>query len=302
MQNNKENTEKALKGRFREIRKQLKTCAEQHGARCNAQAIITDKGFEVFLIDIKRMCLVKRKISESGYLALSYVWGGVDQYEHTRDRTSFLLEERSLERISDQLPITILDCVDMARQLRGNYLWVDSLCIIQDDQAAKHIHIARMADIYSSAFLTIAVADALDANSRIACNHRYNIDAGQLLSHPQQNSDPLSSMLQGKKMSPELGLFRKGFCPSGVFTPYRIKSIFGAIPVSGEGEPRSWDGSRKLIPLRLNLSSLLRSKWQTLRSRLQYHTRKCPAKYFKVKDIRGNLRGLSDFSTTNALY
>lgn len=58
-------------------------------------------------------------------------------------------------------------------------------------------------------------------------------------------------------MSPELELFRKGFCPSGVFTPYRIKSIFGAIPVSGEGEPRSRDGSRKLIPLRLNLSSLL---------------------------------------------
>lgn len=68
-----------------------------------------------------------------------------------------------------------------------------------------------MADIYSSAFLTIAVADALDANSRIACNYRYNIDAGQLLSHTQQDSDLLSSILQETKYVTRAWTFQERF-------------------------------------------------------------------------------------------
>lgn len=189
---------KTLRCRFVEIRKHLKTCVQEHGDRCNTPVVLSDPSYELFLIDIQRMCLVKKPIVECGYIALSYVWGGVKQYQHTKERTASLLKENSLQEVIDQIPETIRDAIDMVRQLRGYFLWVDALCIVQDDTETKHIHIARMADIYRSAFLTIAAADAVDANSRLPCNHPYDLTLSGLQTAGGKRP-PLSSALRSTK-------------------------------------------------------------------------------------------------------
>lgn len=60
------------------------------------------------------------------------------------------------------LPQTIQDIVSTCKQLGEQYLWVDALCIIQDDPADKNAQIPQMADIYSGALLVISAAGTAD--------------------------------------------------------------------------------------------------------------------------------------------
>jgi Heterokaryon incompatibility protein (HET) len=57
---------------------------------------------------------------------------------------------------TDQLPQTIIDAVQTTRELGLSYLWVDALCIIQDDQENQLQEISSMHEIYSQAYVTIA--------------------------------------------------------------------------------------------------------------------------------------------------
>jgi len=59
------------------------------------------------------------------------------------------------------LPKTFQDAVFIARRMDVRYLWIDSLCIVQDDEQDWMVESAKMCDIYQGAFLTIS---ALRAN------------------------------------------------------------------------------------------------------------------------------------------
>ena len=52
----------------------------------------------------------------------------------------------------------------LTRTLGLDYLWVDTLCIIQDDEENKMKDIARIGSMYSSAHFTIIAADGDDAD------------------------------------------------------------------------------------------------------------------------------------------
>lgn len=64
-----------------------------------------------------------------------------------------------------RLPKIIKDAMTLVEMLDERYLWIDSLCIVQDDEDDKSIQIAVMNQIYSSSVLTIAAAsgDNVDA-------------------------------------------------------------------------------------------------------------------------------------------
>lgn len=72
-----------------------------------------------------------------------------------------------LERVN-QLPVTFKDAMSLVRKLGERYLWVDSLCIVQDDANDMQLQIAAMNMIYSSATLTRAAASGDNANSGLA--------------------------------------------------------------------------------------------------------------------------------------
>lgn len=55
-----------------------------------------------------------------------------------------------------ELPPTFRDAVSVCRHLRIRYLWIDSLCIIQDSTADWKHESSTMADVYSRSTLTIA--------------------------------------------------------------------------------------------------------------------------------------------------
>jgi len=120
------------------------------------------------LIDTWRMCLAKPVNSEP-YIALSYVWGAAATLQTTTKNIGELLEYRILADAIDQskLPQTVVHAIHLVGVFRMRYLWVDSLCIVQDDDIRKHHQIQNMASIYANAWLTIIAAEGQDANHGI---------------------------------------------------------------------------------------------------------------------------------------
>ncbi|OJD31795.1 heterokaryon incompatibility [Diplodia corticola] len=87
------------------------------------------------------------------YVALSYCWGESQPPFTTKaDSLPNHLQGIALKN----LPKTICDAVLVTRALGLRYLWVDSLCIIQDDTEDWERECAQMKSIYSEAYLTIS--------------------------------------------------------------------------------------------------------------------------------------------------
>ncbi|KAI9771978.1 MAG: hypothetical protein M1839_002571 [Geoglossum umbratile] len=95
------------------------------------------------------------------YAALSYCWGGASTLKTVR--SSFELLKRGIPR--SELPKTINDALEIAKWLQLKYIWIDSLCIIQDTYQDWHEQAAQVAEIYEGAYITIAASGASDCNT-----------------------------------------------------------------------------------------------------------------------------------------
>ena len=74
--------------------------------------------------------------------------------------TTARLHPGSCNIVFKQLPKSIRDAIKVTEKLGYNHLWVDSLCIIQDNDEDKWLEIAKMPQIYNNAMVTIAAAVA----------------------------------------------------------------------------------------------------------------------------------------------
>lgn len=90
------------------------------------------------------------------YVALSYCWGGDQPFKTTGAN----LVERHGFIDYHLLPATIRDACEVTLKLGYSYLWVDSLCIVQDNQHELAVEIAKMPQIYSNATVIIAASRA----------------------------------------------------------------------------------------------------------------------------------------------
>lgn len=62
--------------------------------------------------------------------------------------------------VSERLPKTFSDAILVARKLGVPYLWIDSLCIVQDDESDWAVESSQMASVYANSYLTIAAASS----------------------------------------------------------------------------------------------------------------------------------------------
>ncbi|KAK0719316.1 heterokaryon incompatibility protein-domain-containing protein [Lasiosphaeris hirsuta] len=97
------------------------------------------------------------------YLALSHCWGTDNSLRCTTTRASEA--ERRNDIPWDRLPKTYQDAILVTRKLGFRYIWIDSLCIIQDDLADWQQESSRMASVFKGATLTLAATGAKDGAS-----------------------------------------------------------------------------------------------------------------------------------------
>ncbi|PMD22273.1 hypothetical protein NA56DRAFT_541286, partial [Hyaloscypha hepaticicola] len=92
------------------------------------------------------------------YAALSYVWGDWIYPKLDNSTITKYSSEGALAPKSVNLPQAIVDAMEVARRIGLKYLWVDALCIKQDDAGEKATQIAQMDKIYANAVVTIVAA------------------------------------------------------------------------------------------------------------------------------------------------
>ncbi|GKT42977.1 uncharacterized protein ColSpa_03158 [Colletotrichum spaethianum] len=101
-----------------------------------------------------------------------------------------------------KLPTSFREAICVARGLGISYVWIDSLCIIQDDKEDWKAEARRMAIIYDNATLTIAANDGLNSH------------AGLIVHNPDLQSvntlDSRAWVCQERMVSPRSLIFTEG--------------------------------------------------------------------------------------------
>jgi hypothetical protein len=106
----------------------------------------------------KDLCIHDSVSTTAGikWAALSHCWGGSTPYKLERANLDNL--QRHID--SSDLPATFRDAIEVTRKLGLLYLWIDSLCIIQNDNTDWNIEAARMGMVYGQAFVVICAASS----------------------------------------------------------------------------------------------------------------------------------------------
>lgn len=113
----------------------------------------------VKLINKRQMCAVQPV--RPPYVALSHCWGTSHRIVTKQENLAAHMQGISLS----DLPATFQHSVEITRRLGIRYLWIDSLCIIQDDAQDWEREAAKMADVYANAHVAIAVDSSTDDSS-----------------------------------------------------------------------------------------------------------------------------------------
>jgi hypothetical protein len=101
-------------------------------------------------------------------VALSYVWPKTDNpfkaqekhFQTNREDLAVMDDETAYFDVPvEQLPKTIQDALHITRTIGERYLWVDALCIVQDDKIDVQRTVHKMDEIYRAASLTVIMGD-----------------------------------------------------------------------------------------------------------------------------------------------
>ncbi|KAH8595487.1 heterokaryon incompatibility protein-domain-containing protein [Bisporella sp. PMI_857] len=151
------------------ILKWLQQCGSCHDQKCQLFNTWLGKGeVQPSFIDVQQECIVTPD-KDLDYVALSYVWGAVETLQATKANISELMKPGSLSiGGGNVVPRTIRDSMVLCARLGRKLLWVDRVCIVQDDYETKAKHLNTMGTIYAKAEFTIVAADGSHADHGLA--------------------------------------------------------------------------------------------------------------------------------------
>ncbi|KAL6357016.1 hypothetical protein LRP88_10633 [Fusarium phalaenopsidis] len=147
---------------FAFIREWLRVCRETHRHEHLRDASLDPTELPTRVIDLgfldkPKIQLVPGEAMESHeYFALSHCWGKGMMFRAMKENIKTLAEAIDFRR----LPRTFQEAIKTTRRLNVRYLWIDSLCIIQDDQEDWEREAARMQQVFSNATCVIAASSA----------------------------------------------------------------------------------------------------------------------------------------------
>lgn len=149
-----------------QIKTWLARCSREHGDDCLQTYLSIPKhpsnlpGF--MLIDVEELCLAQLP-EGAAYTTLSYVWGSTNTPTTLKANVNDFRKPSAFKR--PKLPKTISDAIEVTSALGFRFLWVDALCIVQDDDAFKAKLIANMDAVYGNSALTIVAASGDHADA-----------------------------------------------------------------------------------------------------------------------------------------
>jgi hypothetical protein len=201
------------------VQEQIATCSASH-ERCKSHdnyflptRLIGVRAFsgsqDVQLIESKTL------IRPSKYVALSHCWG------------KFLIQcltkkgnlSKQLTRISwERLTQTFQDAVDFTRRLGIDYIWIDSMCIVQDDSIDWLREASMMFSVYNNAHVTLAGVHGHDGSvglyseeavKQIVFSKPIAFQGQELQLHAREPTAPFHDWRQ---LPPDAPLFTRVWC------------------------------------------------------------------------------------------
>lgn len=155
----------------------MNTCWNAHGSFCDLSDLEhTSPPTQLLCVDVERGCIALLPPG-ARYCTLSYCWLTKRVLTLLKANYDEFIVPGSLTKRMAELPTVITDTIKFVNELGERWVWIDSLCIVQDDDIHKQHQIGQMDKVYGSSFLGIIAAkcmanDAID-NSGLA---RYNKD------------------------------------------------------------------------------------------------------------------------------
>lgn len=140
----------------------LDNCLKNHSL-CKPPA--SDPKLPTRVIDISvapgKAAVVESRGKTGKYVALSHTWGRSPRLTATRRNMNDLIRGVSVSF----LPKTFQDAIEITRKLGIRYLWIDCLCIIQDDPQDWEREAPAMTHVYRNAHITISASASSDSHS-----------------------------------------------------------------------------------------------------------------------------------------
>ncbi|CAK4032747.1 Hypothetical predicted protein [Lecanosticta acicola] len=166
------------------IKEWQQICIDHHTTDCVVPGELRER-FDTVLrqspffrvIDVEKMCLTSLPEDEDQdvrYTALSYTWGEETRvsgghgpsksktkprFKATQENHKRLMRDNGIRDVLDSLPTSIQHAINLTEHLGIRYLWVDSLCIVQDSTRSWTLNANVMDVVYSNAEVTICAAD-----------------------------------------------------------------------------------------------------------------------------------------------
>jgi hypothetical protein len=178
------------------MRNWLQECVDEHNMTCKSESPrhtelpsrlinVGNENSDLQVIapyfeDVKAIIASPEQILR--YAALSYCWG---QHQTTFKTSTSNIDSLKIHSFWPRpIPMTIEDAITMTKALGLRYLWIDALCIIQDDQKDFDTEIIRMASIYRNSYVTIVAANASSSTDGFIY-HRFMNDLHPIFFRPK---------------------------------------------------------------------------------------------------------------------
>ncbi|ROV92907.1 hypothetical protein VSDG_06419 [Cytospora chrysosperma] len=237
------------------VRKWLDLCREHHDETCKAHStglshdLITSSRLR--LIDLQEDCLVTfEPLGDVEYATLSYVWGSSLPTCLTTESFADFSTPGSLNPCASNLPNTIRDAMVLVRSLGIRYVWIDSLCIIQDDEEDWRYTSSLMGRVYGNGIVNICAAAGEDCRHGIPGTQLTPRDAVQPLASVADMNllvvKPVESLIQNSEWDRRAWTFQERMLSPRclVFTEgrafFQCRQATWSEEVESESSLRSW--------------------------------------------------------------
>ncbi|KAK0672314.1 heterokaryon incompatibility protein-domain-containing protein [Cercophora samala] len=144
-------------------RMRLRECLDSHeGCAVDKKPFIPTRLVRVGSVhDLPCLVETTEDMKTDDYIALSYCWGLSQVLTTTKDT----LQSRLGGTAWEDIPKTLREAIEFVQSLGLSYIWIDALCIIQDDNLDWEREAAQMKNIYENALFTLSATSAPDVNT-----------------------------------------------------------------------------------------------------------------------------------------
>ncbi|KAI0903684.1 heterokaryon incompatibility protein-domain-containing protein [Ustulina deusta] len=137
-----------------------RACVENHTCCSKDDPILPAR---VVKVTEGRVRVFDTQARQGRYTTLSHRWGTNETFTLTRVNMNIMTDSIPW----DSIPKIYQESIEVTRLLGIEYIWIDTLCIVQDDAEDWKREAGKMKSVYGNSYLNISATQAVDSHGRL---------------------------------------------------------------------------------------------------------------------------------------